>query len=1314
MLKPFLYILCLMCAFSVLGHESDTLHGGFRFYENTGQWVENFRYKADLSSGWLYLHDNKLVFDLYDQQQIRQIMAFKNEGHLSGKAVSTLVNHHAYSMAFVGAQTPLMEAFEPSAAYYNFYLGNDSSRWRSSQPAYSSVKMSQLYKGIDFLISGRNHNLKYEFYIAAGADPSVIKIEYAGIDKIKLVNGNLILFTSVGNIVELAPVCFQGDDRAKIVPCRFVLQGKTLSYQFPEGYDRSQVLIIDPTVVFASYSGSTADNWGYTATYDREGNLYAGGNVFNNGYPTTIGAYQTSYSNNVDIVLSKYTATGNSLVYSTYLGGSGPEVPASIIVNEADELYVMSVVGSSNFPTTTGAYDNSFSGGTAYTLTYVINYSAGSDIALTCFSASGSTLLGSSFVGGTGNDGLNMATVLKKNYADDVRGEVLLDENSNVYIVSSTASLDFPTTTGVVQQTFGGGSQDGVIAKFDRLLTTLQWATYLGGSMEDAIYNISLTDASVYVCGGTVSSDFPVTPGVLGASYNGGITDGFVTKMDLNGSFIQRSSFWGTAAYDQVYFVETDKQSNVYLFGQTASSGSEMILNAGWYTSGGGQFISKLNPDLSAIVWSTRFGTSPGVINISPTAFLVDYCKNIYLSGWGSPGLNGFGGTSGLPTTAGAFQTSTDNSDYYFLSIRDDASGIVFGSFYGGSSAEHVDGGTSRFDRLGKIYQSVCAGCGGYDDFPTTPGAWSNTNNASNCNNGVIKLDFNIPAVVADFTQPPVICLPASMNFTNTSYKPHPATTSCFWNFGDGTSSTDCNPTHIYSQSGVYNVTLIMTDFGSCNTSDTIVKQVVVLSNSEVSIDTVSVCSGNAIPIGILPIPGNGITYQWQPSNYLSNSHISNPIATPPVSMNYRLIISNGVCTDTVNQWVEVYNLQIDAGSPFSSCSLGAPLVAVASGGTDFSFHWSSNPSFSDTLNDFPDDSIGHTNFSTGHTYYLMVSNGFCQRIDSVFVDIQPINPLLNIANPLCNGDSNGFISSFPTGGVAPYAFVWSTGDHTSLISNLPAGTYYLTITDALNCHFNDTIVLLDPPPLTANPTATTANCDNACNAAITLEVSGGTPPYSYLWNNGSMANPNTGLCQGIYHVTVSDLFHCKYLTDDTVMVDYIYSNVDAWADQYTIYQGQSTIIHATPINGVNYSWTPDYALSSPYAANSMASPEVGTTYTVVFDDGYGCLMNDSLRIEVLEVLCYEPYIYIPNSFTPNGDGQNDILRVRSNYIKDLHLVIFNRWGEKVFETNNPDEGWNGTFRGVLLDPAVFDYYIEVTCYNKNVFKKKGNITLLR
>jgi gliding motility-associated-like protein len=260
-----------------------------------------------------------------------------------------------------------------------------------------------------------------------------------------------------------------------------------------------------------------------------------------------------------------------------------------------------------------------------------------------------------------------------------------------------------------------------------------------------------------------------------------------------------------------------------------------------------------------------------------------------------------------------------------------------------------------------------------------------------------------------------------------------------------------------------------------------------------------------------------------------------------------------------------------------------------------------------------------------------------------------------------------------------------------------------------------DTVVITQPTPLTSTSTSSNVPCLEVCNGVATATVFGGVPGYSYDWNNGQITNPATNLCEGIYYVTITDLNGCH--TYDTVVVHdstTFPAMINAWADDDTIYSSQSTGIHVTHVAGASYLWSPPNGLSSTTVPDPTASPTVTTTYIIAIQDVYGCVIFDTVTIYVLEVNCDEHGIYVPNAFTPNGDNNNDVLYVRSNVISKIYFTIYDRWGEMVFETNDINKGWDGTFRGKQCDPGVFVYYLEVTCIDDQKNLRKGNITLIR
>ncbi|MES2621226.1 MAG: hypothetical protein V4615_10270, partial [Bacteroidota bacterium] len=766
------------------------------------------QYVADVVSGKLIAEKNAIGFLMWDGEAI-------NEAHHYHKVAG--INAHFFKIHFRNANpAPEIVSSEKEKVYRNYFIGNDPSRWAGNVSLFKKISYQDLWNGIDANVYGSGDALKYDFKVQPHADVSKVQLQYEGAENLRISEGELRYKTSVAEFRELAPYAYQTiNGKQKEVKCEYVLDAaaNTVSFSFPNGYDQNYELVIDPTLVFSTYTGSTTDNWGYTATYDNQGNMYVGGYVndvdFGTGYPTTPGAFQLSFGGGTgsgqgtgsgidfacDMGISKFSDNGTQLLYSTYVGGLDNETPHSLVVDNNNNLIIYGVSYSTNYPVTAGAFD--------------VSQNGLGDIVVTKLNAAGSALLASTFVGGSGDDGINFdpeeftSGNLKWNYGDQNRGEVIIDAQENIYIASCTKSSNFPVSASAPQGSFGGG-QDGCVFKLSANCQSLLYSTYLGGANDDACYSLDITNSGeAYVCGGTMSTNFPGTSGSINASYLGGLYDGFVTHINSGGTQILHSSLIGTNEDDQVYFVKLDAAGDVYFVGQTTGS---YPVSAGVYSNpGSGQFIGKVQPDLSSHIYSTVFGNGAGEPNISPTAFLVDTCENVYVSGWTNnsshfnqnsccpkffnPGLN-------MPLTSDATQSTTDGVNFYFFVVNKDAQNLLYGSYFGASgSFEHVDGGTSRFDKRGVIYQAICAGCGrgnGRPQTPTTPGVWSPTNQSSNCNLLGLKIAFNLTGTDVRLNAFPRTngCVPLTVQFNSNGS----TTQNLQWDFADGTSSTLPNP----------------------------------------------------------------------------------------------------------------------------------------------------------------------------------------------------------------------------------------------------------------------------------------------------------------------------------------------------------------------------------------------------------------------------------------------------------------------------------------------------------------------------------------
>ena len=823
-MKKISTLLILIISVTLVYAGSNAKTGDLQYVQNQGQWQNNILFATPVYGGNLYLEKDRFTWGFSNSSELGH---FKHEGNAED-IKNFIYKKHAFRTHFQNSNPDVKVTGENKFSnYYNYFIGKDETKWKGAVPAFGAVRYSELYPGTDLLVYSQSNSMKYDFILAPNADASQIRFKYEGLKDLRISGGNLELVTSINTIVEMKPIAYQIISGVKtMVECDFILESTSVSFSFPNGYDKNYELTIDPAIlIFASYSGSTADNWGYSATYDAAGNLYGAGITFDDGYPLTVGAFQENYVPGVDfyvadITISKFTPDGTSLIYSTYCGGSSNDLPYSLIVNSDNELIVFGSTGSENYPVTAGSYDNSFNGGPFSLIEGVLYFYDGSDAFITKFNVDGTDLIGSTFLGGTGTDALNEG-VTSYNYADHARGEVTNDILGNIYVASCTRSADLPVTGGVFQTTLGG-QQDGFVAKLNEDLSDLVWCSFIGGSSDDAVYSIKKMNSSKFVvCGGTASNNFPTTPGALNETYKGGSCDGFVMTIESNASDIVSSTYIGTNSYDQTMLTEIDGFNSVFITGQTL--GAYPIVGTVYENPGSSQYITKLDSTLSTMEFSTVFGNGDNAVNLSPTAFLVDNCNFIYVSGWGGS-VNQFynpatGTVDDMPITGDAFQSTTDGSDFYLVVFEENMASLVYSTYFGGPvSGEHVDGGTSRFDKSGVVYQAVCAGCGSNDDFPTTDDVVSNTNNSSNCNLGVFKFALTQAAPSSAFTADPISgCFPIDVEFENNSSN----AAGYNWDFGDGSTSTDENPAHTYDTPGTYTVTLIANSTMECVSNDT-------------------------------------------------------------------------------------------------------------------------------------------------------------------------------------------------------------------------------------------------------------------------------------------------------------------------------------------------------------------------------------------------------------------------------------------------------------------------------------------------------------
>ena len=315
-MKNLLVLLILFLSVFGYSQESDS----YKFIENKGQWNKNVQFKTDIEGGALYLESNKLTYSFYDEEALESYFHAHNS-HAPKKEL-TRFNLHAYQVEFVGGNTSNIKKEKQTKEYYNYLLGADRNKWASRVYGYSLIQYEELYRDIDFVFyNSQEGALKYDFKVKPNGNTNEIKLKYNGVNSIKLSKGRLVIATSVNKITEEKPYAYQVvNEKVTEIACNYTLKNNEVGFEFPNGYDKSKELIIDPTLIFSTFSGSTTNNFGYTATFDRDGFLYSGSTAFGATYPTTLGAYDRSFNGGiVDIAISKYDTTGTFMVYSTFV-----------------------------------------------------------------------------------------------------------------------------------------------------------------------------------------------------------------------------------------------------------------------------------------------------------------------------------------------------------------------------------------------------------------------------------------------------------------------------------------------------------------------------------------------------------------------------------------------------------------------------------------------------------------------------------------------------------------------------------------------------------------------------------------------------------------------------------------------------------------------------------------------------------------------------------------------------------------------------------------------------------------------------------
>ncbi len=616
------------------------------FEANQGQTDPQVKYMARGNGYTVFLTANDTVFALQSSEQAATQVNGKPHFTAPSKTRTAAIHMHLVD----GNGQPQIAAGSQLPGHSNYFIGNDRSQWHSNVAQYARVSYRDVYPGVDMAFYGVQKRLEFDFIVAPGASPAAIRLGVTGANRIATdPSGNLMLASSAGNVLLHKPVAYQQKDGARQpVEASFVLRAKNqVSFELGN-YDRSRELVIDPSVSYATYLGGTSEDDGNAIAVDGSGNAYVTGQTKSMDFPTKNALYGTN-KGVFDAFVTELSPTG-TLVYSTYIGGTSNDSGNAIAVNASGDAFVAGGTNSSDFPThgayqsTLKGATNAFvlelnstgstlmystflggtggdvahgialdSGGNAYVVgsTTSTDFPAPNNLPfeteggfLTELNSSGNTLVYSTYLGAG---------------PADFAAAVAVDAAGNAYVTGGTESPTFHTTPANVFQPTCGSDGNCNNGFYDAFVTVVMpggsgfvYSTFLGGELSDKGLGIAVDSASgdAYVTGVTSSTKFPVMS-PLQATFGGGLLDAFVTELNPTGTKLIYSTYLGGSGDDTGLAITVDSSQNAYVTGETASSNFPVASPTQSKSNGQNDaFVSQINAGGSALVFSTYLGGS--------------------------------------------------------------------------------------------------------------------------------------------------------------------------------------------------------------------------------------------------------------------------------------------------------------------------------------------------------------------------------------------------------------------------------------------------------------------------------------------------------------------------------------------------------------------------------------------------------------------------------------------------------------------------------------------------------------------------------
>jgi gliding motility-associated-like protein len=1160
----------------------------------------------------------------------QDLIKYRNHpGELDAILSYPVFHFHRVDIELSGSQaSPRVIAENPSAEVLNYYL-ND--RAVCGVRHYSKVTYKDIYPYIDLEFFIRTNakagesDFEYQFVVRPGGNPDDIRLKYNGSNGARLKDGKVVVSVSHGDFSEKIPASFTAENK---IPVQVGYKSSARDvFGFTTGkYDKSLTLIIDPwpQLLWATYYGGTFGDEIKGNVTDNLDNVYIAGQSASTSNIATAGAHQVSKAGGYDGFVAKLDLSGQR-IWGTYYGGNGQDYINDIAIDNTGNLYIAGSTSSTGGIATAGAHQAVLNTGTSNEDGFLVKFDNngirewgtyyGGTIIDRFFGVAVSAA-GNIYASGETNSPLNIATMgthqpgmasantetflVKFSNSgvrewgtyfggsdfEFIREGIRLDAMENVFLTGRTNSASGIATAGTHQQTFGG-NYDAYFAKFNTN-GILEWATYFGGTEYEEGFDIVLNPAGeIFAVGWTYSNTGIATAGAYNDTY-GGLCDGYIAKFSTSGQLLTGTYLSGSND-DYLGSIDITPAGDLIISGITRGTTGLATEYVHQDTFMGNQemILFRFNQSLQRI-WCTYFGgtldDNSWDVCVTPLDYIYVCGSTKSLTNISTPGANQEsygGGTSWDGYLARFVDCSMTTTDSHIMPLcYGDTNGTAtitpqFGTpmyFYLWDNGQSAQTATNL--PAGTYYVTIAdtRGC-----------LWNDTVDVLQPNPLITQ------AIGSD-----ALCY-GSSNGVITAI-PIGGTPAYSYVWDNGCTDSSCTAV----AAGTYIVTVY--DANNCTTTETVtIGEPLQIQISFAVTDALCYNGSDGIAIATVTggTPGPGYSFLW------SNSTTSDTVNGLAAGEHYLTVTDANNCemTDTVTiGQPDSLILSFNEIQPSCFGYNDGLLEVVATGGTaPFAYLWDNS------------DTTATADSLAAGTYQVTITDfNNCSVTGTGDVTDPPLltsvfDSTLNVS---CHGFADGYVSSLASGGNPNYAYNWSNGSDSSSAGALIAGMYYLTLTDAHNCLFVDSVEISQPDTIAVSFVNTTSLCFGDSSGVSQAIVTGGTAPYTLLWSNGVTTGTNAGIPAGSYTLTVTDHHSCIFeavtqvIQPDSIQIIFVADSAACNGDT----NGAASAVILGGINPFSYLW-------STGSVNDTITQLTAGNYGLTVTDANGCVQNDQVTI---------------------------------------------------------------------------------------------------